>query len=263
MIYDFFALVGRAQVAVANLYDELVLGGEFRKSQMVELDKPKLLILWDIDGTLVRLSDGQKNKHKLAVESVGACKLPKQSSQAGKTDLQIITELVRNYNLSPNIIQSALSLLDRLTAAELHLQPVSANVNVSVVLNAFAKCGWTNGLLTGNTRTRAKLKLQSCGLLEKFCDQFFFDGETAQNRFQLFTNVSETLCQSELTNVLVIGDTPLDIQASQTVGFPCVAVTTGSFSIDELAIHDPDLLISDLSVGFNSLKSFIEKRFVL
>ena len=217
--------------------------------------------MWDVDGTLVEVGRGRDDKHRRAVEIVGACVIPKQTRQGGKTDVQIISELVRDNNLNLEVIPEALKLLDQLTIEELGQQPLQAAENAELTLSEFSKRGWINGILTGNTRARAKMKLESAGLLEEISEKFFFDGQEALDRLQLSRGASETLLQSGMGSVVIVGDTPLDIQASQFAGFACVAVATGAFSLDELAKYDPDLLIEDLSIGFNNLASFIEKRF--
>ncbi len=219
------------------------------------------MILWDVDGTLVEVGRGRDDKHRRAVEILGACVIPKQSRQGGKTDVQIISELVRDNNLNLGIIPEALKLLDQLTIEELEQQPLQATENALSALSEFSKRGWINGLLTGNTRARAKMKLESAGLLEEISEKFSFYGQEALDRLQLSRGVSESLLQFGMGCVVIVGDTPLDIQASRFAGFACVAVATGSFSLDELAKYDPDLLIQDLSIGFNNLASFIEKRF--
>ena len=219
------------------------------------------MILWDVDGTLVEVGRGRDDKHRRAVEIVGACVIPKQTRQGGKTDVQIISELVRGNNLNLGIIPEALKLLDQLTFEEIGQQPLQATENALSALSEFFKCGWINGLLTGNTHARAKMKLESAGLLDEISEKFSFDGQEALDRLQLSRGASETLLHTGMRDVVIVGDTPLDIEAARFAGFACVAVATGSFSLDELAKYDPDLLIEDLSIGFNNLASFIEKRF--
>jgi phosphoglycolate phosphatase len=47
--------------------------------------------------------------------------------------------------------------------------------------------------------------------------------------------------------IWVIGDTPLDIRCARAIGARAVAVATGWHSTSELAAHEPDLLLTDLS----------------
>jgi phosphoglycolate phosphatase-like HAD superfamily hydrolase len=49
-----------------------------------------------------------------------------------------------------------------------------------------------------------------------------------------------------MDRVWVIGDTPLDVRCARAVGARVVAVATGWHSTEELATHEPDLLLTDL-----------------
>ena len=48
-------------------------------------------------------------------------------------------------------------------------------------------------------------------------------------------------------DVVVIGDTPADVECGASLGVTAVAVATGRHSVDELAAHAPDHLFADLS----------------
>jgi phosphoglycolate phosphatase-like HAD superfamily hydrolase len=46
--------------------------------------------------------------------------------------------------------------------------------------------------------------------------------------------------------ILVVGDTPRDIQCGRAIGARILAVATGGASFDELRAHQPDWLLEDL-----------------
>lgn len=46
---------------------------------------------------------------------------------------------------------------------------------------------------------------------------------------------------------MVIGDTPKDIECAKHNNFISVAVATGRYSVEELAKHQPDFVLTDLS----------------
>ena len=48
-------------------------------------------------------------------------------------------------------------------------------------------------------------------------------------------------------DLLVIGDTERDIQCARAIGARVLAVATGMESMDELAGHQPDFLVEDLT----------------
>ncbi len=228
---------------------------------MNDLVLEKALILWDVDGTLVEMGRGREDKHHRAIELISERSISKQIRRGGQTDFEIISELVRVNDIDLGVIPSALDLLDKLTNDELHRQPLLATPNAKSTLEEFAKRGYTNGVLTGNTRARAIAKLDSAGLIKQINQLYFYDGQSAQNRYQLGQYVSESLSRLGINDALIVGDTPLDIQASRSAGFSCVAVSTGSFSSNELASYNPDFLIQDLFVGFDELLRFMETRF--
>ncbi len=54
--------------------------------------------------------------------------------------------------------------------------------------------------------------------------------------------------REELTGdqVLVIGDTPLDIRCGRAISARILAVATGNHSLGELKLHNPDWAVQDL-----------------
>ena len=51
------------------------------------------------------------------------------------------------------------------------------------------------------------------------------------------------------SNIFVIGDTPLDIDAGRRAGFKTVGVATGSYSVDQLLQSGPSLVVADFEQG--------------
>lgn len=98
------------------------------------------------------------------------------------------------------------------------------------------------GLLTGNVRRGAAIKLGRHGIFDRFVDGAFgcddHDrnklGPIAQQRMQAATGTTY-----DLADVIVIGDTPKDIRCADAFGAKCLAVATGQYSVDELAALKP------------------------
>ena len=124
----------------------------------------------------------------------------------------------------------------------------------------FDRRGWANCLLTGNTRRRAKLKLSSVNLWTVF--EFGFFGDDALDRRQLVHRCARQLRDSSARGV-VVGDTPLDIEAAQGAGLPVNAVSTGYYGLDDLVCLNPDLAVHDLSTGIRELTKFVNAQEVL
>jgi phosphoglycolate phosphatase-like HAD superfamily hydrolase len=108
----------------------------------------------------------------------------------------------------------------------------------------------TLGLLTGNIRDGARIKLGHFGLYEHFVfggygDDHFHRDDVAR---EALTVVHRHLNGAvDLEELWVIGDTPLDVSCARAIGARAVAVGTGWHSMEELAASQPDLLLTDLS----------------
>lgn len=109
------------------------------------------------------------------------------------------------------------------------------------------------GLLTGNSRPNALLKLHAAGI-----DTSIFDldissfGDTHLDRKSLFQDSLLKLQEHygmgvHASDVIIVGDTPLDIECAKSVGSDIIAVATGNYTVDDLAMLQPNLCCSQLS----------------
>ncbi len=217
------------------------------------------MILWDIDGTLVSSRASRADKHVKAAEVFLDRDLPDQERTAGKTDRQILHELLKAHGTdpSPAALTEALGILDELSLREFSRHPVLCNLGVLNALQASRRAGWTNGLLTGNTPIRAQAKLESAGIHVHFNSDFVFYGQESPNRHELVAAGASAIQSAGCLAAIVIGDTPLDIQSAQSHGLNVVAVATGPFRSEELSEYEPNLLISDLESGLSALIAYL------
>lgn len=110
----------------------------------------------------------------------------------------------------------------------------------------------TLGLLTGNYPETGRLKLQTAGL-----DPDIFTvaawGDDAPQRRDLPAVAMARYAQAagrpiEPREVVVIGDTPHDIDCAHANGCRAIGVATGPVhSLDELRAHEPELALADLT----------------
>jgi phosphoglycolate phosphatase-like HAD superfamily hydrolase len=106
------------------------------------------------------------------------------------------------------------------------------------------------GLLTGNVRQGAQLKLGHYALAHYFAfggfgDHYFERNDVAREALAAVHRHLQG--PVDLGRLWVIGDTPLDILCARSIGARVAAVATGWHSWDELAAEQPDLLLTDLS----------------
>src|SRR5205823_138073 len=106
------------------------------------------------------------------------------------------------------------------------------------------------GLLTGNIRDGARVKLGHYGLFDFFSfggygDRHLDRDDVAREALDVARQfLSGTVF---LDRIWVIGDTPLDVRCARCIGVRVAAVCTGFHSSEELAAAEPDLLLTDLS----------------
>ncbi len=216
------------------------------------------LILWDIDGTLTHSDGTVSAAYRRALPTVYP--LPGELariSYAGKTDGQIALETLACHGLREEdavtrlpIFQAAyIQELDKvrdLIQAGLRVLP-----GVPQVLDRLSGLPVHQTLLTGNFEPAARIKL-SCGRLDHHFDFAIGGfGSADRNRNCLVPVVLQKAqrvhgLSFDLSQVVVIGDTPLDIACARAAGVRVVAVATGTVSAEELAAHDPDVLLESL-----------------
>ena len=220
----------------------------------------KKIILWDLDGTLIQIHRFGSDKHAKSVEQVTGLPTRGKLNSGGKTDRQIITEFL-DLALTPSKIEDidlSLKILDALTTKELKSNKLLLTKGALLAVHATRKIGWENSILTGNTPHRAKVKLISAGIWNEFSESVGFFGHLHTSRVELVQFAVESIRQSTQAPIVIIGDTPLDIDSAHRCGVPIVAISTGGFSYQDLQMHSPDLLIQDLDVGLEDLLKFLQ-----
>lgn len=106
------------------------------------------------------------------------------------------------------------------------------------------------GLLTGNWRQAARIKLEHFNLFHFFELGAFADDSDDRNdlpQFAVNRFSKKRGLEIPPEDVFIIGDTPLDIACAKSYGAKSIAVATGFFSYSELEKAQPDYLFSDLT----------------
>jgi len=213
------------------------------------------LILFDIDGTLVWGGPAKDAFHRALVEAFGTAGDIEVHSFAGKTDPQIARELLSGAGLAGAAIDAGFPRLWELYLgylAELLVErPVTVLPGVAALLARLAmETDVGLGLLTGNIAGGAELKLRSAGLFEHFrVGSFGSDHEERDALTDIaLARAAETWSVTfDPADVVVVGDTPRDIQCGRNGGTRTVAVATGHYGVDELERCGPDHVLENLS----------------
>jgi phosphoglycolate phosphatase-like HAD superfamily hydrolase len=210
--------------------------------------------LFDIDGTL--LSSGGAGKAALEdglADEFGIRDPLDNLELSGRTDFAILSDLLRMVGLD-----DTQSNRQRLSAAYLRHLPGCLARKQGVVLPGVqallellsARDDVAVGLLTGNVRAGARIKLGHFGLFEHFAFGGFGDRHLDRDDVarEALGDVERHLGAAvDPLRVWVIGDTPHDVRCARAIGARVLTVTTGWHPREELASCDPDLLLDDLS----------------
>ncbi len=208
-----------------------------------------LLVLWDVDGTLVHsASHGRYAFEEAFQEVVG--RMPDRVDYAGRTDHQIALSMLEgNADHRPAVLeQLVVKMAERrdAMAAEGHVYP-----GVPETLKALHEAdGVINSLLTGNLEANAAVKVGAFGL-DRWLDfeAGGYGSDPHERRSDLVAIARERAAARyrEPTDVVLVGDTPLDVRAAREAGARAVAVATGFAELDALHESEPDALLQDLS----------------
>lgn len=222
---------------------------------------PHRTVLWDVDGTLL-LNSAKAGAfyHDAIREVAGVGPAPDEphAVEHGKTDGQIIAERLDRWGGDPALFEAVSTRMDELSDAYLtDASRREAAPGVDAALPAVAAAGWTNGLLTGNSRHRARVKLQGAGI-----DVAAFDWDRSYfgDRFLRRSDLTAA-AHGELAGAtaLILGDTPADGAAADAVGFPFIAVATGVYSEEELRRTSAAVVLPDLVRGLPALLSALAR----
>jgi phosphoglycolate phosphatase-like HAD superfamily hydrolase len=203
------------------------------------------LILFDIDGTLM-LSGGAgfKAMDRAFEKLYGIPGATEGVVPDGKTDPLILREIITRHELAHGREQEALgelqTLYEPLMAEEMATSPARMMVGVRELLEALCDSDGAIGLLTGNFERTARIKLDRFGLNRHF--PFGAFGSDSEDRTRL-PAVAVSRAEAHLgtsvglgPHVLVIGDTPRDVECALVNGATPVGVATGRYSSEQL--HD-------------------------
>ena len=214
------------------------------------------LILFDIDGTLLDAGGAGRRAIASAMIQVYGQTGPMDGYRmGGRTDPQIVRELLGAAGVDDGEIEAGFAALWPAYVSNLarEIERVEPLPGVAALVErVHAHAGKTVlGLLTGNVREGARIKVQAAGLP---FDRFRV-GAYGSDHWQRPELPAVAIRRArELTGigyagkeVVIVGDTPFDISCGAHLGVRTLAVATGGHSADELAACGPDYLFADLS----------------
>jgi phosphoglycolate phosphatase len=219
--------------------------------------------LFDIDGTLLNSGGAGQAAMEAALEVAFGVTAPTEGiAVAGRTDRAITADLMLFHGIAETdenrarFTQTYLSHLPQVLAASDGL--VLPGVR-ELLAELSQQANGVMGLLTGNFRRGAEAKLTHYELLHYFqCGGF---GDHHHHRDDVaraaLADFRQQFKDTELTSLIVIGDTPADVQCGRAIGARVIAVATGIVSREQLAATDPDYLFDDFSDAGRVLEALL------
>ncbi len=205
---------------------------------------PKLVILFDIDGTLLSTKVTQHDEGRRYVEAIRdvAGKEPKvvPSRFAGMVDPQIcmilLTELGLNQGSVDELVPKVVARMGVLYR-DMKKRKKALNEGVEELLRTLSKSqNHIVGVLTGNISAIGEEKLTMTSISSYFTEKFYADGYYERSRL---VEAAVSLCVtkyhlSDRRNVMIVGDTPLDMAAANAANATSIGIASGVFSSSQL-----------------------------
>ncbi len=227
------------------------------------------LLLFDIDGTLIRSNSAGRMAMQAALEEMFDSSGPLESyNMSGKTDARIITDLLTAIGISDHEIDKKLPAIYKLMATKAReiypKRDIMPCPGVEPLLIELEKQKSVFvGLLTGNSRTTTPLKLRAAGINpNQFAVAAYGSDHLDRNRLPAIAMHRASVLtgrQFSGDNTVIIGDTPADIMCARAGRARAIAVAGGWHSSGSLARYNPDYLFEDLVDVPAVIKAIIEQ----
>lgn len=208
------------------------------------------LVLFDIDGTLLNSEGLGRASMRRALGSIFGSPGNPAYRYDGKTDRQIVRDVMRLEGHSDEHIDSRMEKLieiyleglrDGVESGKFNVHPLEGVVELLDALEPREDV--VLGLLTGNVETGARTKLTAAGIdPDRFRVNAF--GSDHEHRPEL-PAVAQRRASEKLgleiagERMVVIGDTPADIACGRSLGAKAIGVASGHYTVEQLRAHDP------------------------
>lgn len=226
------------------------------------------LVLFDIDGTLLNSEGLGRTSMRRALGSIFGSPGNPAYRYDGKTDKQIVRDVMRLEGHSDGHIDSQMEKLIEIYLDGLREGAASGKFNVRPhegvveLLDALEpREDIVLGLLTGNVEPGARTKLTAAGINpDRFRVNAF--GSDHEHRPEL-PAIAQRRASENLgldiagDRMVVIGDTPADIACGRSLGAKAIGVASGHYTVEDLLSHNPYAVFPSLKNTEQLLESIV------
>jgi phosphoglycolate phosphatase-like HAD superfamily hydrolase len=214
-----------------------------------------LLVLWDVDHTLIATRGVGGEIYAAAFEKVTGHPLERMADMSGRTEPVIFHDTLKLHGINdPDDLfgrfaeEQARGYANRI--AELREQGCALPGTAAALTALASRDDVIQSVLTGNTRPSAQIKLHAFGLdthLDLDIGAYGTDDDTRANLVPIAQRraMDRTGHSFGPDTTVLIGDTPADISAARDANVRVIAVATGKHTTADLA--DADTVLADLT----------------
>ncbi|MFF2816444.1 HAD family hydrolase [Kitasatospora cineracea] len=214
----------------------------------------QLIVLWDIDHTLIENAGVSKEIYAAAFTTLSGIPPTVGASTEGRTDRLIMRDMFHRHGLPEpdwSIVEAALTRSGEERLGELRRRGTALPGVLDALKAASSRADWVSSVLTGNIAANARVKLSAFGLdplLDLAVGAYGADAEqrpdlvaVARRRAQRYRGLPGDV------PVVLVGDTPRDVEAALTTGSGIIAVASGIHGRAELEAAGAPVVLPDLS----------------
>jgi phosphoglycolate phosphatase len=218
---------------------------------------PTLLILWDIDHTLIDTGGVGSEVYAATFRKVTGLDLEQIADVSDRTEPAIFRESLALHGIEDTgglflhfAGEQARGYAERV--AEMRQRGRAMPGAVQVLAALASRDDAFQSVLTGNTRQSARIKLGAFGLrdhLDLDAGAYGTDGDTRADLIHIARQraTQRTGLSFAPDTTVLIGDTPADVAAARDGQARSIAVASGDFSADELAAAGASTVLADLT----------------
>jgi phosphoglycolate phosphatase len=216
----------------------------------------RVLVLWDVDHTLIENGGVSKAIYEMAYEVLTGRQADVAPVTQGRTDVAIMAQLLADNGCDPlsypvRRVTEALVRAGQRSERLLSVRGRPLGGAVACLKRLAVEPGVVQSVLTGNIDQNALMKLRAFGM-DSWVD-WSVGGYGHLPRRGMLVPMARSRARAwydfdSMTGVIVlVGDTPADVQAGRDGGARVIGVATGAYGIDQLRSAGADAVLPDLA----------------